>query len=850
MSGEPISAGYGRVAGFVAAVCCAVLPCCTPIDGPRYEPLDVIVDADAEVRAEVEDVEVVIESLAPGADSWNLVASRRFTPAPGIPGKWPLRHHLDRSEPRATYHVTATARDQAGAIKIQARSIREPDFSQLRELRVRFDRECLHRSALCGRSDTCVFGACVDARLALTERASSQTTSTEPGVTASTTQSASVTEPCDKEGARSCAIDNPQQPLLCRGGAWLPDALCPDSMRCAALDPASPGSCQPISPECASRQVRELFCDSAGVMHECQENLIAHVKPCGDNEHCVEVASDVRCTCLPGFVADAQGCVEASDCTDNGGCDPLTQCEMRAGQRACSACPTGYAGTGEQGCAPLLRDLQISIGTLEPAFDPNVFEYQAQLPLLAASVDLTVDSDTGAVLAIGNQPASFGVAFRASVIDPGDATLPITLRAGSAVASDYHITFVRSAGQRSYLKGEHCQAGGWFGEWFAADGDTLVVGAPLEASASVDTLAMAGAAYVYVKEGDQWRQQAWLSSPEPRADESFGMGVAIWKDRIVVGAPGGLYSRRGVGTRNGTAYTYVRSKDTWTLESVIRSPSSGASGDAFGYRMLLRDDELIVTAPYDTLQSGAGYVFRWDGTAWLMQQRIRADTPTTFGEWGVALAADGDRLAVGATHETVDAIERAGAVYIYERTPSGWKLVQRLQAPMLRPRALFGYSLALLADTLVVGAPYNTNDPPPTHGGEVHVWQHTGSEYRLFKTLESIQGAVGDLFGNSVALDEHWLLVGAPGDPTVAAQSEVLAQGKVHLFGRSEQGFVRTSVLRADHGGEQDHFGDSVLFAHDYALINSREEDSGSCSVNGDQTDNSKSDSGAAYVLH
>ncbi len=56
-------------------------------------------------------------------------------------------------------------------------------------------------------------------------------------------------------------------------------------------------------------------------------------------------------TCGTGFVPTGGGCVDVDECaTGDGGCDPLTTCMNEVGSFGCSACPTGYSGTGLTGC--------------------------------------------------------------------------------------------------------------------------------------------------------------------------------------------------------------------------------------------------------------------------------------------------------------------------------------------------------------------------------------------------------------------------------------------------------------------------------------------------------------------
>ena len=59
---------------------------------------------------------------------------------------------------------------------------------------------------------------------------------------------------------------------------------------------------------------------------------------------------------------------------------------------------------------------------------------------------------------------------------------------------------------------------------------------------------------------------------------------------------------------------------------------------------------------------------------------ISAPTCFTLGR-GVALSADGSMLAASAAFQTVDGIETAGAVYLFQRIRNVWSLVSTFHAP-------------------------------------------------------------------------------------------------------------------------------------------------------------------------
>jgi hypothetical protein len=75
----------------------------------------------------------------------------------------------------------------------------------------------------------------------------------------------------------------------------------------------------------------------------------------------------------------------------------------------------------------------------------------------------------------------------------------------------------------------------------------------------------AGAAYVFVRNGTTWSQQAYLKASNTGASDSFGGSVAVSGDTVVVGAPGEGSSATGVNgnqadnsvTGAGAAYVFT-----------------------------------------------------------------------------------------------------------------------------------------------------------------------------------------------------------------------------------------------------------------------------------------------------
>ena len=115
----------------------------------------------------------------------------------------------------------------------------------------------------------------------------------------------------------------------------------------------------------------------------------------------------------------------------------------------------------------------------------------------------------------------------------------------------------------------------YFGSSVAVDGDTAVVGAQ---SDSIGASADQGSAYVFVRSGATWTQQAQLTAADGAATDEFGCRVALSGDTAVVCA---WYDDVGANADQGSAYVFVRSGTTWTQQAQLTA-ADGAANDCFG----------------------------------------------------------------------------------------------------------------------------------------------------------------------------------------------------------------------------------------------------------------------------
>ena len=178
--------------------------------------------------------------------------------------------------------------------------------------------------------------------------------------------------------------------------------------------------------------------------------------------------------------------------------------------------------------------------------------------------------------------------------------------AAPSIPSTPHTPVARPPG---WLKPTNPDPEDYFGQSVAADGDTLVIGAPGEDSSTTgvnsppNNLAQAaGAVYVFGLTGGTWMEQAYLKASNTDSIDQFGYSVAIDGDTIVVGAPGedsyGFDPTNNNVESAGAVYVFIRDGATWTEQAYLKlPPGQNGRNFAFGKTVAVDGDTLVVGAP-------------------------------------------------------------------------------------------------------------------------------------------------------------------------------------------------------------------------------------------------------------
>jgi hypothetical protein len=440
----------------------------------------------------------------------------------------------------------------------------------------------------------------------------------------------------------------------------------------------------------------------------------------------------------------------------------------------------------------------------------------------------------------------------------------------------------------AYLKGSGSQTQTLMGWSVDISGDTAVVGAPGYQGSS-------GAAYVFVRTPAGWVEQARLLASNANTSDSFGTAVAIDGDTIVATAIFEASSATGVGgdqtlndaAASGAAYVFTRSGAIWTQQAYLK-PSNTQSSDRFGDSVDLSGDTIVVGVPQEdsaatgvdgdqadgATAAGAAYVFTRSGTTWSQQAYLKASNTGAQDEFGLAVGVSGDTIIVGAHQEdgsgAIDGPDddlrfNAGAAYVFTRTGAAWTQQAYLKASNSDSSDEFGWGVAVSGDTAVVGAYREDSSATGLDGnqannsaadsGAAYLFTRSSGNWTQQAYVKASNTEANDCFGRYIALDGDAMAIGSACESSGArgidgdqASNSAPGSGAVYVFARSSAAWAQSAYVKATNGEAGDGFAPVGIDAG-RIIVGATFEDSAASTPNGDQSDNSATWAGAAYIV-
>jgi len=508
-----------------------------------------------------------------------------------------------------------------------------------------------------------------------------------------------------------------------------------------------------------------------------------------------------------------------------------------------------------------LAGLTVNGPNLDLSFLSGTTTYAASVAYGVTSLTLTpVATDSGASITVDGILVASGSASGSISLAEGVSSLAVTVTAEDGIATQTYSLAVTRTGDAS-LAGLTVK-GADLDQTFQSNNATYTASVNyLTMALTLMPVATVSAASITVN------GNAVISG-----NNSAQINLAEGDNTITVV----ITAEDGVGTETYTVDVTRASAAIFAQQAFLKASNAGEN-DSFGYSVALDGDTLVVGAVgeastaaggesnNDASYAGAVYIFTRNNGIWSQQAFLKASNAETGDSFGVSLALDGDTLVVGADDEASTAAggqsnndaANAGAAYVFTRSNGIWSQQAFLKASNAEEDDLFGVSVALDGDTLVLGA---TNEDSTDTGGEnnndasnagaVYVFTRSNGIWSQQAFLKARNAEEDDYFGISVAVDGDTLVVGAYEEDSTAAGGEnnngASKAGAVYVFTRSNGIWSQQAFLKASNAEERDWFGVSIALDGDSLVVGAYGE--GSTAVGG-ESNNDANDAGAVYVF-
>jgi uncharacterized repeat protein (TIGR01451 family) len=260
-----------------------------------------------------------------------------------------------------------------------------------------------------------------------------------------------------------------------------------------------------------------------------------------------------------------------------------------------------------------------------------------------------------------------------------------------------------------------------------------------------------GAVYVFVNSGSGWMQQQRLTAADALVDDNFGAAVSLSNERLLVGAP----LKDGPATDAGAAYVFVRNGLNWSQQAKLQRPGALAS-ERFGTAVALDGDIAAIGATNVSVEgvggAGAALMFARAGQAWALQATLHSSEVSAGEQFGGAIALLGPRLLIGAANDTVGGIALQGSAEVFLHENGAWMRKQRLLATEPGTEDQLGYGVVLSHNFAAASA------PGTTIGGQVYAGAaHAFVSLATNTSISPITGQpirVGDSYRVSVSVTQ------------------------------------------------------------------------------------------------
>ncbi len=298
------------------------------------------------------------------------------------------------------------------------------------------------------------------------------------------------------------------------------------------------------------------------------------------------------------------------------------------------------------------------------------------------------------------------------------------------------------------------------------------------------------------------------------------------------------------------SYVFRVHRDAQQVQQLVYGKSTPSFEEDFlGGSVAIEGDTLVVGAPREDLaaeDSGAVFVFFRSAGVWQQEAILKAPEPLGESLFGASVSLYKDELLVGAPNTS----NATGLAYLFSRDiDHNWSFTTKLAASEPGNNDRFGVSVSLDGDRIAIGSPGDDFGKFP-NSGAVYMFERSGPGWSQREYLKSPTLQAGATFGAAVDLDGNGLAVGAPlRDVPTPGQLIQNNAGAAYVYEIGEDAIVLQGTLQASNFDAQDEFGSSLALDGDRIAIGAPREDSSAAGIDGNQSSNGVEDSGAVYLF-
>ncbi|HBG26734.1 MAG: hypothetical protein A2Y10_01310 [Planctomycetes bacterium GWF2_41_51] len=294
------------------------------------------------------------------------------------------------------------------------------------------------------------------------------------------------------------------------------------------------------------------------------------------------------------------------------------------------------------------------------------------------------------------------------------------------------------------------------------------------------------------------------------AGDLFGSSVSINGQFAAIGA-------EQDDSAKGSVYIFKRVAGTWVKTQKLTA-SDGTTNNFFGRCVCISGNYLIIGADGVESYKGAAYIYYYDGTSWSLQEKIVATDRTSSDDFGCSVSMSGNFAIVGASGDD----SSRGSAYIFQRDGSDWQFIQKISETNGTGSDFFSCSVGISGNLAIVGV-YGDDDKT-TNAGSAIVYGFNGTSWIQGTKLMASDGASGDNFGCSVAINGLYAIIGSYYDDDPQSNS-----GSAYIFKYNSSSYIWSQMKLTPTGVDGgDLFGSSVCINGNNAIIGSKGDGNGS----------------------